>query len=62
MSRRGSEKCLCECLGMTVDENREAGSRDADDVERYPCPRCQTQPGSPCRSRSGVVAASYHTG
>ncbi|MFF1358533.1 recombinase family protein [Streptomyces sp. NPDC058297] len=35
---------------------------DADDVERHPCPRCQTQPGSPCRSRSGAVAGTYHTG
>ena len=47
---------------MAVDENRESSSRDADDVERHPCPRCQVQPGSPCRSRSGVVATSYHTG
>jgi hypothetical protein len=35
---------------------------DADDVERHPCPRCQVQPGSPCRSRSGAVAGIYHTG
>lgn len=36
--------------------------RDADDVERHPCPRCQVQPGSPCRARSGAVAGTYHTG
>lgn len=36
--------------------------RDADDVERHPCSRCHVQPGSPCRSRSGAVAGTYHTG
>ncbi|WP_327286701.1 recombinase family protein [Streptomyces sp. NBC_01205] len=35
---------------------------EADDVERHPCPRCNAAPGSPCRSRSGAVAGTYHTG
>ncbi|GAC1500995.1 MAG: hypothetical protein NVS2B15_23460 [Pseudarthrobacter sp.] len=35
---------------------------DADEIERHPCPRCDVQPGSPCRSRSGAVASTYHTG
>ncbi|MCZ4103397.1 MULTISPECIES: recombinase family protein [unclassified Streptomyces] len=35
---------------------------EADDVERHPCPRCHAAPGSPCRSRSGAVAGTYHTG
>jgi hypothetical protein len=35
---------------------------DADEAERHPCPRCEVQPGSPCRSRSGAVASTYHTG
>ncbi|WP_445978176.1 zinc finger domain-containing protein [Streptomyces poriferorum] len=35
---------------------------DADDVERHPCPRCTADSGSPCRSRSGAVAGTYHTG
>ncbi|SHH37800.1 recombinase family protein [Streptomyces sp. 3214.6] len=35
---------------------------DPDDIERHPCPRCDVQPGSPCRSRSGAVAGAYHTG
>jgi hypothetical protein len=35
---------------------------DTDEVERHLCPRCGVQPGSPCRSRSGAVAGTYHTG
>ncbi|ROP37288.1 recombinase family protein [Saccharothrix texasensis] len=35
---------------------------DADEIERHSCPRCAVQPGSPCRSRSGAVATTYHTG
>ncbi|MGW1817315.1 zinc finger domain-containing protein [Streptomyces sp. NPDC002125] len=34
---------------------------DADDVERHICPKCDAQPGSPCRSRGGAVASAYHT-
>ncbi|MGV9350200.1 zinc finger domain-containing protein [Streptomyces spiralis] len=37
-------------------------AEDADDVELHPCPRCDVQPGSPCRSRGGAVAGAYHTG
>lgn len=37
-------------------------TRDADEVERHPCPRCDVPPGSPCQSRSGAVAGTYHTG
>lgn len=35
---------------------------DADEIEQHPCPHCHVQPGSPCRSRSGAVASTYHTG
>jgi DNA invertase Pin-like site-specific DNA recombinase len=35
---------------------------EADEVERHRCSRCGVQPGSPCRSRSGAVAGTYHTG
>ncbi|WP_457921060.1 zinc finger domain-containing protein, partial [Streptomyces albidoflavus] len=34
---------------------------DADDVEQRACPKCDAQPGSPCRSRGGAVASAYHT-
>ncbi len=39
-----------------------APTQDADEVERHPCPRCRVEPGSPCRSRAGTVAGTYHTG
>ncbi|WP_445529980.1 zinc finger domain-containing protein [Streptomyces cyslabdanicus] len=39
---------------------QEASPSDADDVERHLCPRCRAEPGSPCRSRSGAVAGTYH--
>lgn len=35
---------------------------DAEEVERHRCPRCHVEPGSPCRSRSGAVATTFHTG
>jgi DNA invertase Pin-like site-specific DNA recombinase len=35
---------------------------EADLVERHPCPKCKAAPGSPCRSRSGAVTSTYHTG
>jgi len=35
---------------------------DADEVERHPCPRCEVQAGSPCRSRGGAAVSIYHTG
>ncbi|MCX4987027.1 recombinase family protein [Streptomyces sp. NBC_00572] len=38
-----------------------ADRSDADDVEAHACPKCEAQPGSPCRSRSGAVASAYHT-
>ena len=31
-------------------------------MRAWPGPRCNAQPGSPCRSRSGAVAGTYHTG
>ncbi|MFD5520569.1 recombinase family protein [Streptomyces sp. NPDC127066] len=37
------------------------GRSDADDVEVHACPKCEAQPGSPCRSRGGAVASAYHT-
>jgi len=33
----------------------------ADLVEQHACPGCLAPPGSPCRTRSGLVATRYHT-
>ncbi|MFF1278161.1 hypothetical protein ACFVZC_33030 [Streptomyces marokkonensis] len=47
---------------------QEASLNDADDVERHPAhaagpnPARRAEPGSPCRSRSGALAGTYHTG
>lgn len=43
-------------------ETEATAPSDADEVEQHRCPRCEVQPGSPCRSRSGTVASTYHTG
>lgn len=43
-------------------ETKSTTPSDADEVEQHRCPRCDVQPGSPCRSRSGAVASTYHTG
>lgn len=47
---------------MVGREPESSPNTDADEVERHPCPRCSVEPGSPCRSRSGTVAGTYHTG
>ncbi|WP_435886112.1 zinc finger domain-containing protein [Streptomyces erythrochromogenes] len=39
----------------------QTGWSDGDDVEAHACPKCEAQPGSPCRSRGGAVASAYHT-
>ncbi|MFF5161437.1 hypothetical protein ACFY3N_35590 [Streptomyces sp. NPDC000348] len=47
---------------MTVPQQPSPADRsDADDVEQHACPKCDAQPGSPCRSRGGAVASAYHT-
>lgn len=33
----------------------------AEAVERHPCPKCDVDAGSPCRTRTGNTAAKYHT-
>jgi DNA invertase Pin-like site-specific DNA recombinase len=41
---------------MELTPDRAAGA-----VERHPCPKCEAPAGSACRTRSGKVAARYHT-
>ncbi|MEV3927431.1 recombinase family protein [Actinomadura coerulea] len=48
--------------GTPADPQVDEDARDADEVERRPCPRCGVAAGSPCRARSGAVSGSYHTG
>ncbi|WP_456243372.1 hypothetical protein [Streptomyces lycii] len=38
-----------------------ADRSDANDVGQHACPKCDAQPGSPCRSRGGAVASACHT-
>ncbi|WP_443742678.1 zinc finger domain-containing protein [Streptomyces verrucosisporus] len=37
------------------------GRPGTDDAEQHACPKCDTQTGSPCRSRGGAVASARHT-
>ncbi|MEE1791078.1 recombinase family protein [Streptomyces sp. BE308] len=47
---------------MTTPQQPSSTNRpDADDIEQHTCPKCEAQPGSPCRSRGGAVASAYHT-
>ncbi|MGW2770708.1 recombinase family protein [Streptomyces sp. NPDC001275] len=53
---------MCEDPGLTVPQQPSPPDRsDADDIEQHACPKCDAQPGSPCRSRGGAVASAYHT-
>ncbi|MDQ0798221.1 hypothetical protein QFZ58_006709 [Streptomyces sp. B1I3] len=77
-SRTGSEKpfslkrggravlrlALSEKSGLMTapQEPSPSAASEADRVEHHPCPKCKAVPGSPCRSRSGVVASAYRTG
>jgi hypothetical protein len=64
-SRNRANNCLlgnvCEEIPGVTDPQG-PGPRDGDDVELHACPRCGVRPGSPCRSRGGAVAGTYHTG
>src|SRR5690349_19739130 len=62
--RPPSETCIVRKSGpMTGPQQPPPTDRsDADDVEQHICPKCDAQPGSPCRSRSGAVTSAYHTG
>ncbi|WP_037853639.1 hypothetical protein [Streptomyces sp. NRRL S-340] len=46
---------------MAVTQQPPTNQWDVDDVEQHACPKCDVQPGSPCRSRGGAVASAYHT-
>ena len=58
----GAVEALEGGSGEVSREPEPTPTANADEVERHPCPRCSVEPGSPCRSRSGTVAATYHTG
>jgi len=58
----GAVEALEGGSGEVSREPEPTPTANADEVERHPCPRCSVEPGSPCRSRSGTVAAAYHTG
>ncbi|MGW2480741.1 zinc finger domain-containing protein [Streptomyces sp. NPDC001571] len=38
-----------------------ANRADADDVEQHACPKCDAQPGSPCRPRGGEGNSRTYT-
>ncbi|WP_455711866.1 zinc finger domain-containing protein [Streptomyces celluloflavus] len=47
---------------MTDPQQPPASDRtDTGDVEQHACPKCDAQPGSPCRSRGGAVASACRT-
>ncbi|SEB30005.1 recombinase family protein [Streptomyces melanosporofaciens] len=50
---------MCENPGPAPQPPSPTDPSDADDVERHACPKCDAQPGSPCRSRGGAVASAY---
>lgn len=58
-----SETCIVRKCGLMTDPQQPSPTdrSDADDVEQHACPKCDAQPGSPCRSRGGAVASAYHT-
>lgn len=58
-----SETCIVRKSGPMSDPQQPSPTdrSDADGVEQHACPKCDAQPGSPCRSRGGAVASAYHT-